>query len=294
MEIVPEPQWHRLVLTLIREKGTVMVLGTTDSGKSTFCRFLVTELLIRGNSVSLVDADVGQSSLGLPGTVCMKTYRGARDLEKFRYGRMSYVGTANPAANMSAVIDATKRMTGLCRRKSQIVLVDTGGLVAGRIGRAFKLRKIRAVNPDHLIAVQRGREMEPILEATAEQIKVHRVLTSEMARIRNRTERAEYREGKLCGYFERKMVKVFSMSTKKVVLSYAGLPAETGDSFLPKGNVIGLNRGNDTAALGILSSASKDFVRFTSPIRSVYTIDKIIFGDIAIGTVHASNSGVIA
>jgi polynucleotide 5'-hydroxyl-kinase GRC3/NOL9 len=66
MEIQAPKEWHDVLNVLEKEKGTVILLGTTDTGKSTLAKFLVTHLCKRGVKVAFVDADIGQSFLGPP------------------------------------------------------------------------------------------------------------------------------------------------------------------------------------------------------------------------------------
>ena len=61
------PAWQRLDLASLQ--GTIMVLGGTDTGKSTFARYLFLELCRLGRRVAYLDGDVGQSTLGLPATM---------------------------------------------------------------------------------------------------------------------------------------------------------------------------------------------------------------------------------
>ncbi len=96
-EIIPEPEWEYLLGKLIRYKGVALIMGETDSGKSTIARYLIKRLVSKGITVSLVDSDIGQSSLGLPGTISMKVFRDERDYKTFRFERMLFLGTANPA-----------------------------------------------------------------------------------------------------------------------------------------------------------------------------------------------------
>ncbi|MFO8084520.1 MAG: Clp1/GlmU family protein [Desulfobacterales bacterium] len=58
--------WRKLPFRQMR--GTIMVLGETDTGKSTFCRWLVDRLAERCLTAWL-DCDIGQSSLGAPSTM---------------------------------------------------------------------------------------------------------------------------------------------------------------------------------------------------------------------------------
>ncbi len=46
-------------------KGTAILLGATDTGKTTLAKFLIFNLCQRGLKVALVDADIWQSSISL-------------------------------------------------------------------------------------------------------------------------------------------------------------------------------------------------------------------------------------
>ncbi len=168
IEIIPEPEWGYLLGKLIRYKGVALIMGETDSGKSTIARYLIKRLVSKGITVSLVDSDIGQSSLGLPGTISMKVFRDERDYETFRFQRMSFLGTANPAIVIPMMIKTCGRMVDLCRKTSEITLVDTTGLVSGRLGKTLKTGKMERIRPEHIIAVYRGQELEHILESASE------------------------------------------------------------------------------------------------------------------------------
>lgn len=47
-----------------------MLAGATDVGKSTLCRLLLSYATRLGRKLCLVDCDVGQGSVSIPGTVC--------------------------------------------------------------------------------------------------------------------------------------------------------------------------------------------------------------------------------
>ena len=66
MEISAPREWFDLLDVLKEEKGVAIILGATDTGKSTLAKFLIFNLCQRGLKVALVDADIGQSFLGPP------------------------------------------------------------------------------------------------------------------------------------------------------------------------------------------------------------------------------------
>ena len=96
MEIIAEPAWENLRDALLLTGGIAVILGATDSGKSLLAKYLVQRLVELDTPICLIDADVGQSSLGLPGMLCMKTFSSADDLDVFIYEKMSFFGTINP------------------------------------------------------------------------------------------------------------------------------------------------------------------------------------------------------
>ena len=60
MEIHPEPEWESLYEELASHRGTALIMGLTDAGKSTLVRYLIKRFVTEGIQISLVDSDIGQ------------------------------------------------------------------------------------------------------------------------------------------------------------------------------------------------------------------------------------------
>ncbi|MGE5300629.1 MAG: Clp1/GlmU family protein [Acidobacteriota bacterium] len=278
MEPVPEPGWEALVGELISIPGTVIVIGGVDSGKSTLVKYLVRRLVYEKGKVSLVDSDIGQSSLGLPGTISMKVFRGPKGLGRFSFQKMFFVGVTNPARRIASVATGTKRMVELCRKASATVLVDTTGLVTGGVGRVLKIRKIQAVAPEHVIALQRNDELEHILGVLSG-ITIHRLEVSEKARTRSRAERVRYRQAKFDAYF-RQRLSPFLLRSDKVIFLRGDRPFSPEEEIVPEGSLVGLNHGGNTLAVGAVTRAYPRAVALLAPVRSLQKVDRILFGEI--------------
>ncbi len=263
---------------LIVLPGTVIVIGGVDSGKSTLVKYLVRKLVYGNRKVSLVDSDIGQSSLGLPGTISMKVFRGPKGLGRFRFQKMFFVGVTNPARKIASVVTGTKRMVELCRKASRTVLVDTTGLVAGGVGSVLKVRKIQAVAPDHVIALQRNDELEHILGVMSG-VRIHRLEVSEKARIRSRAERVRYRRAKFDAYF-RQPLSPFLLRSDKVIFLRGDRPFYPEEQIVPEGLLVGLNRGRNTVAVGAVTRAYPRAVTLLAPVMSLQKVDRILFGEI--------------
>ena len=65
---------HAFILFLLSESSPapsqVMLAGATDVGKSTLCRLLLSYAARLGRQPCLVDCDVGQGSVSIPGSLC--------------------------------------------------------------------------------------------------------------------------------------------------------------------------------------------------------------------------------
>ena len=189
MEIIPGPEWKELTEELLKNRGTAIILGASDAGKSTLAKYLIKELLSRRVKVSLVDSDIGQSSLGLPGTISMKIFNKPEEMKIFKPDRIFFTGVFNPAKRVSAMIEGTRRMVDISKARGvKTILVDTTGLISGEIGVALKIGKIRALKPGQIIALQRYDELEQIL-SLIKGIRIHRLKVSGFAKKRSREEK---------------------------------------------------------------------------------------------------------
>ncbi len=279
-DIIPEKQWEDLLDVLTSNKGIALIMGETDSGKSTLARYLTERLLNRGITVSLVDSDIGQSSLCFPGSISMKIFNDEGDFKRFRFERMSFVGTANPALVIPMIIETSGRMVDLCRKTSDITLVDTTGLVHGRIGKTLKSGKIKRIRPDHIIAICKGKELEYVLGSLSE-FNIYRIRKAANIKRRTRAVRARYRRRRLQDYFSRASLFRHVADEKSALFFYRSRPLRPEDS-VPEGTIVGLNSGKDTIGLGMVLLHNAGAVTFVSPIKSTKRINKVILGDITI------------
>ncbi|MDH5202676.1 MAG: Clp1/GlmU family protein [Nitrospirota bacterium] len=277
MEIIPESEWERLIEELVADKGTAILIGATDSGKSTLTRYLIEKLVSRDSVTSFVDSDIGQSSLGIPGTISMKIFGKAEDIEDFSADNIFFVGSLNPAKNIPLMIDGTKKMVNNARKYTELILVDTTGLIYGEYGKALKIGKIRALTPQHIFAIQRYDELEHIL-TMIEDIKIHRIEASQMVKKRSRETRIRYRKKRFDEYFDK--TKLVEFLLDGVSFFYNGRQLIPKEVDFKEGTLIGLNHNEDTKALGILLDLENTSITFKSPIQSVKGINRVILGDI--------------
>jgi polynucleotide 5'-hydroxyl-kinase GRC3/NOL9 len=162
--IVP-PAWARLNVENLR--GTVMVVGASDTGKSTLARYLFQKLCRQGVLTAYLDTDVGQSTLGLPTTLNLALAAAPGD-DRFPPpgSPLTYfVGATTPRGHMlPTVIGAYRLQQRALALGAKAIIVDTTGLVdRAQGGKALKQWKIELLAPGVVIGLQRRNELEPIL-----------------------------------------------------------------------------------------------------------------------------------
>lgn len=281
MDVRPAADWKGLAGKL--RGGVGVFLGMSDTGKTTLIRYLAGRLLSWGETLALVDSDIGQSSVGPPGAVSMRTCRRPGDLERAGPERMVFVGTANPARSIPAVVDAARRMVEEARAAGAgTVLVDTTGLVRGGLGKALKLAKVRAIGPDAVVALERERgELEHIISSLEglEGVRVFRLRASRHARKRTATERKRNREARLKRY----LAPSRTLRLKAGRLEVLSGGGEGVDLFSAEpGTVVGLNRGRETLALGVYAGRSGGRALIRTPLKDARGLRKVIVGELKV------------
>jgi polynucleotide 5'-hydroxyl-kinase GRC3/NOL9 len=157
----------RLVDRAAREARTVLFIGGIDAGKSTLARATAAYALRRGRTVAYLDADVAQKTVGPPATVGLKHIREPDDLTLERLSRadaLGFVGSTSPQDHLLPLVGALARLRDRARAEgSDLIVVDTSGMVSGIWGQLVKYYKVDMLEPDLVVGLQRGEELEPIL-----------------------------------------------------------------------------------------------------------------------------------
>jgi polynucleotide 5'-hydroxyl-kinase GRC3/NOL9 len=199
------PASWRPALEAARAGGTLLLLGATDTGKSTLAAVLAHEACAGGRRTAVVDADVGQSTIGPPACVSMALVDGqAQSLDELSPAAIDFVGACSPIGHLLQCAAATRAMAAAAREsRAEAVIVDTTGLIAGSSARALKSAKVRLTDADAIVALQAEDEIEHLLAPYAARARpqVVRLPLSRAVRPRSRDERASRRQRRFAAYF---------------------------------------------------------------------------------------------
>ncbi|MGD9368854.1 MAG: Clp1/GlmU family protein [Desulfobacteraceae bacterium] len=192
-------------LPLERMKGTILVIGASDRGKTTLVRWLMRRLTSRGSQVGWLDGDIGQSTLGLPTTMTLAL--GEHPAEQLPEPSAAFfVGATSPKGCMLPHVTGFRLLRDLALRSgSDTVVVDTTGLVAENAGGgALQEWTIELLNPQFVIALQYGRELKHLLPALRRDRRrhLHVLKPAPAVRTRSTQERAHNRRERFRRYFQ--------------------------------------------------------------------------------------------
>ena len=126
------PSWVRSFEELLKIQApsvTAMVLGTVNSGKTSFCTYLINRLLREKKKVAILDGDLGQSDIGPPSTVAYAfVTKPLTDLFNLEAKNAFFVGVTSPSGAIDKVIK------GLASLKKEIssnnpdfIVINTDG-----------------------------------------------------------------------------------------------------------------------------------------------------------------------
>ena len=200
------PDWEALAGRIVKPGQVVFVIGGTDAGKSTFCRFLADTAIHRGLRTAFVDTDIGQSRVGPPTTIGMKSLDGESPPVHLRGDAdgMYFVGDVSPRGHFLEMLTGTRLMVESARETgADFVVVDTTGYVHDAPAVVLKQHKIELIRPDHVVCIGRSGELDQITAYYTRQdwIDVHYLLPHREVRPKRGQARSEYRNTQFDAYF---------------------------------------------------------------------------------------------
>ncbi|TMK97292.1 MAG: hypothetical protein E6G40_08850 [Actinobacteria bacterium] len=159
---------YKAVVDRVAETGRVaMMIGGLDSGKSTLGRMIAAAAVEQGRTVAYLDADLGQKTVGPPTSVTLRMLRAQEDLDPASMGKpdaLYFVGSTSPQGQLlPLVVGAGRLLARSYEEEADLVVVDTSGMVSGVYGQLLKYHKVELLQPDVVIGLQRGEELDPLL-----------------------------------------------------------------------------------------------------------------------------------
>ncbi len=150
--------WTGLVKRILgtnRRRIVVMILGATDTGKSTLSTYIANVAVERGLYPCIIDGDIGQGDLAPPTAIGATLIHDQMvDLRDAAAEYYEFVGSVTPASSERLVACRMKSMLRRTRHLSNMHIINTDGYIADG-GEAYKRMLTRALAPDVVVFLGR-------------------------------------------------------------------------------------------------------------------------------------------
>jgi polynucleotide 5'-hydroxyl-kinase GRC3/NOL9 len=196
---------------------TAIVLGTVDSGKTSFCTYLINRLLREKKKVAILDGDLGQSDIGPPSTVAYTfVTKPLTDLFNLGAKNAFFVGVTSPSIAINRVIDGlTSLKKEISSNNPDFIVINTDGWVEGEEAVNYKVQLVKELNPDTIFCIQQKDELTPLLNTLEKFITI--VVDSPSAiKQRSREKRRSLRELGYMKYLRNAKVQSLPLNWLKI------------------------------------------------------------------------------
>jgi polynucleotide 5'-hydroxyl-kinase GRC3/NOL9 len=150
------------------KKITVMLVGATDTGKSTLTTYLANMAIRRGIVPCVIDGDIGQGDLAPPtavgGAILSKQVLDLRDVSTTTTTMFEFVGSITPAGLEGLIAKKLRSILDWISPLANITIVNTDGYVSNG-GVQYKEILAEELQPDAIISLGENRALFDTLEA---------------------------------------------------------------------------------------------------------------------------------
>ncbi len=192
------PSWVKSFEELVENQTkpvTAIVLGTVDSGKTSFCTYLINKLISEKKKVAILDGDLGQADIGPPCTIAYAfVTKPIWDLFNLETKNAFFVGVTSPNGAVNKVIEGlTTLKKEILDNDPDFIVINTDGWVEGEDAGKYKIQLVEKLEPDIVFCIQQKDELALVINSLEKLRKV--VVESPPAiRQRSREKRRNLRE----------------------------------------------------------------------------------------------------
>ncbi len=158
------------ILSFSKKPVIILILGKIDSGKSSYCTYLINKLVNGKCTLAVLDGDLGQSDIGPSGTLAYAlTSRSLTEMYDLKLENAFFVGVTSPIKGIDRIIEGLNEIKDqILQRSVDYILINTDGWVTGEIAINYKTALIKELKPDVIIGLPQKHELEPLIANIAE------------------------------------------------------------------------------------------------------------------------------
>ncbi len=252
-----------LVKKVISSPKDVIILGTTDTGKSYFAFKFLKDLKKEGLSFGYLNSDVGQSQIGVPCVLSSDFFK-KRIFKKMNPQIKIFFGDITPSSNIEWFLFCFLKLYKKSKKIMKNLIIDTTGFLKPKQAKILKLLKVNILEECYVICIGSKEEFK-FLGNTGEKFFL---FAHPQVKKKDIKKREDFRNTRFKKYFK---------EVKKIQLRCKGSKKE-----LQKGRLIGFqDLEGFLKYLGIIDKVNKNFIEILVPKNFNFKkIKEIILGNI--------------
>lgn len=147
--------WKEIFQKIFCEKirKTILIVGDTDTGKSTLAVYIINQALKNGFTPCIIDADIGQGDIAPPnvigGAIITRQIIDLRDIDGQFF---EFVGSTSPVGFEGLIIKAIKNILKEFSTFCDICIINTDGYILNK-GIDYKVRMAQELRPDLVVCL---------------------------------------------------------------------------------------------------------------------------------------------
>lgn len=258
------------ILGMRHRRLVVMMVGATDTGKSTLSTYIANMAIDRGLLPCVIDGDIGQGDLAPPaalgGAIVSEQVVDLRDVAADYY---EFVGSMTPAGSERLVSYCIKSLLARTRQLSRMHIINTDGYVADG-GAAYKRMLARALSPDALVCIGRRDLVYSFLRGPWHLLRAR----SSGQAAKTRSDRIGRRMDQFMRHVEEGTVSAQTDRIRFVYRARPISPSRASRLFAPssiEGMFVGLGHGDIVTGFGIIESLHEE-VQIGTGVRNFDTV----------------------
>ncbi|MBX5328188.1 MAG: Clp1/GlmU family protein [Candidatus Bathyarchaeota archaeon] len=197
--------------------STAVVLGAVDSGKSSFCTYLINRIMQEKRKCVILDGDLGQSDVGPPCTLAYAIVtKPITDLFSLEAKNAFFVGVTSPSRAINKVIEGLSLLkTEVLNENPDFIIVNTDGWVEGEDAVNYKMQLVSKLNPDLIFCIQQKDETNRLVDVF-EKFRTIVVDSPIAIKQRDREKRKNLRELGYMKYLKNMKVQLLPLNWLKI------------------------------------------------------------------------------
>ncbi len=220
-DTVPD-DWKTLVSQTIKNHKKIVVMGGTDSGKTSLTTFIINSLLGEGKRTCLVDLDLGQSNICPPTTVgSVLTTKQVPDVYQLKADFIVPVGFTSPSFAKEYHLKKTSELLSYTINEEVYAVIDCDGWIEGKDATEHKINLLNVIRPSLVVFLEKSQEK---VESYCRDIGIECAVVSksEYVHKRDHEARKRLRESSFRRYLKDGSIKTIPLSW----LNLSTIPAE--------------------------------------------------------------------